>query len=373
MIFTRAPYKTIETDVQKHQTLITTHKRFCPSVFCYIASVVPAIWFLELHEMQERIDKKDQTEEFNKTIALRTNNTLEPLSVNIKEFGDLKIHLPIYLPRDLWLRVLEQFLLLMLIVGRWLLPKGALSHDQLSQLLLVYLGTAADIVEFYEAFNEENVKYNRILIYTLLGIWTLSLLQFTLVLTATRARRDHAGVPAMSDSFDGREAGCCNPEIYGIIISIFMQDCPFLVIRLLLIFKYKVVSYTNMFFTAKNTLVIILLLYRLIVIQTDNTNGRKSNGSPVHDSIHMIGPPRRENSENSEILLKPSRSSPCVNNLRSNATLKSYDSCPRFKTLEVKDRRSDPIYTNKIGPGSRSPSANRLAYTSRTKSAGNIF
>lgn len=65
---------------------------------------------------------------------------------------------PLSLTADLWLRVLEQFLLLMLIVGRWVLPKGALSHDQLSQLLLVYVGTAADIVEFYEAFNEEAVS-----------------------------------------------------------------------------------------------------------------------------------------------------------------------------------------------------------------------
>lgn len=41
-----------------------------------------------------------------------------------------------------------------------MLPKGALSHDQLSQLLLVYVGTAADIVEFYEAFNEEAVSFS---------------------------------------------------------------------------------------------------------------------------------------------------------------------------------------------------------------------
>lgn len=69
----------------------------------------------------------------------------------------LDITIPLKLPPDLWLRVIEQFLLLMLIIGRWLLPKGALSHEQLSQLLLVYVGTAADIVEFYEAFNEEGV------------------------------------------------------------------------------------------------------------------------------------------------------------------------------------------------------------------------
>ena len=55
-------------------------------------------------------------------------------------------------------RLLEQILLLILILGRWLLPKGKLTHDQLSQLLLVYIGTAADIVEFFEAFNEEQVR-----------------------------------------------------------------------------------------------------------------------------------------------------------------------------------------------------------------------
>ena len=69
----------------------------------------------------------------------------------------LEITLPIHLSSDQWLRVTEQLLLLVLIVGRWLLPKGELSHDQLSQLLLVYLGTAADIVEFFEAFKEQQV------------------------------------------------------------------------------------------------------------------------------------------------------------------------------------------------------------------------
>lgn len=69
----------------------------------------------------------------------------------------LEIRLPILLSADQWIRTLEQILLLILIVGRWLLPKGKLTHDQLSQLLLVYIGTAADIVEFFEAFKEEQV------------------------------------------------------------------------------------------------------------------------------------------------------------------------------------------------------------------------
>ena len=54
-----------------------------------------------------------------------------------------------------------------------------------------------------------------------------------------------------------------------------MQDAPFLILRLLLIFKYGVLSYTNMFFTCKNTLVIALLLYRLIVVQMERRAVRK--------------------------------------------------------------------------------------------------
>ena len=42
--------------------------------------------------------------------------------------------------------------------GRWILPKSKLTHNQLSQLLLVYIGTAADIVEFFDAFKEEEVR-----------------------------------------------------------------------------------------------------------------------------------------------------------------------------------------------------------------------
>lgn len=48
-------------------------------------------------------------------------------------------------------KVLRQFLPLFLIVGRWLMPKGDMTHDQLSQLLLIYLGTAADITDFYDS------------------------------------------------------------------------------------------------------------------------------------------------------------------------------------------------------------------------------
>lgn len=78
------------------------------------------------------------------------------LHVNLLQV-ELEIHIPISLTSDEWIRTLEQLLLLLLILGRGILPKGKLTHDQLSQLLLVYIGTAADIVEFFEAFKEDEV------------------------------------------------------------------------------------------------------------------------------------------------------------------------------------------------------------------------
>ena len=42
--------------------------------------------------------------------------------------------------------------MLILIIGRWMLPKGDMTRDQLAQLLLIYIGTAADIIEFFDSF-----------------------------------------------------------------------------------------------------------------------------------------------------------------------------------------------------------------------------
>lgn len=48
-----------------------------------------------------------------------------------------------------WILALHQILLILVIVGKWLLPLGAgLTRDKLSQLLLIFVGTAADILEF---------------------------------------------------------------------------------------------------------------------------------------------------------------------------------------------------------------------------------
>ena len=63
--------------------------RFCPSVFFYLLSVVPAIWFLELHQMENRILRRS-TLKSNLTSAvamLVDNNTEQKLRAEIEGLG----------------------------------------------------------------------------------------------------------------------------------------------------------------------------------------------------------------------------------------------------------------------------------------------
>ena len=83
------------------------------------------------------------------------------------------------------------------------------------------------------------------------------------------------------------EVLCCSPDVYGIVVSIVMQDAPYLVLRLLLIFRYDVISYSNMFFTCKNTLVILLLLYRLVVVQVEKQTPT-GDVTSRHDSSAVV-------------------------------------------------------------------------------------
>lgn len=50
------------------------------------------------------------------------------------------------------------------------------------------------------------------------------------------------------------------------LMSLFLQDIPFFAFRAVLIFRYHILSYSTVFFTSKNGLIIILQWYRITVI-----------------------------------------------------------------------------------------------------------
>ncbi|KAJ6661560.1 hypothetical protein lerEdw1_013799 [Lerista edwardsae] len=167
-----------------------------------------------------------------------------------------------------WMLCLHQTFLLLLIIGRWLLPIGGeITRDQLSQLLLMFVGTAADILEFTsETLEIENVRTNRTLVYAILAVWTWSMLQFPLDLAV-----QHVGCCPSGSSKRVFSLLLCkhSADLWNIGISLFIQDGPFLVVRLILMGYFQVITQMLVFFTAKNILIVMLQLYRLIVISLD--------------------------------------------------------------------------------------------------------
>nr|XP_012232070.1 PREDICTED: uncharacterized protein LOC105677795 [Linepithema humile] len=202
-------------------------------------------------------------------------NTITPKMAHRATRNIVDIHLPdIQISTETWVTLIEQFLMLILIIGRWMLPKGDLTRDQLSQLLLVYIGTAADIIEFFDSFKEDRIAREPVLVYLTLGIWAWSLMQFTVVLTATKSRKSRLSSGGITRKKIRTETSCCSIDVWGIALNMILQDGPFLTFRLILIIHYQIVSYMNIFFTCKNTLVILLQLYRLYVVQSENKDKR---------------------------------------------------------------------------------------------------
>ena len=215
--------------------------------------------------------------------------------------------------------------MLIIILGRWFLPKGHLSRDELSSLLLVYLGLAADIAEFFQIFDLQRFQgfdVNPDYITVVLAVWTLSLFQFTLPLTAKPLfsklilgddNDEEEPVfceevqfdPSLSEKERKRERKkseqlqkkkqkelqkemerrrratekkrkqlekaaqgtlCCSMETWSTWLTIFMQDGPFLAVRLVAIIEYQAYEYNIFYFAAKNLIVILLLLYRFITL-----------------------------------------------------------------------------------------------------------
>lgn len=99
---------------------------------------------------------------------------------------------------------LEITLLMLVILGRWFLPKGNISRSTLSQLLLVYMSLASDIVDLLSLLNETQVQESATMSYFTLTIFSWSLFQFSLNLVVTRGRSFQS---VAVDDLDGEGGG----------------------------------------------------------------------------------------------------------------------------------------------------------------------
>lgn len=129
---------------------------------------------------------------------------------------------------------------------------------------------AADILEFnLESLKDEKVFCDVVLIVFILGIWSWSLLQFSLVLTSVAGKRRRAVLQDGSNSCSEECCtccSCCQNEMWSMMVTLIMQDGPFLAMRLYLMIEVKIFSIMMVFFTCKNILVILLQFYRMIIL-----------------------------------------------------------------------------------------------------------
>ena len=171
---------------------------------------------------------------------------------------------------DDWVVATEVTFLMIIIVGRWLLPKGKITRSALSQLLLVYLSLASDMIDLLSIFQEDKVIRNSAMVYSILAVFSWSTLQFCLNLVATRGRNFRAEpepvAPVANQPAALIQSKCqklYSSELPSIFITILMQDLPFLVLRLIAVIHFEVQSYTTLFFTCKNFFILFLQFYRL--------------------------------------------------------------------------------------------------------------
>ncbi|XP_062987709.1 transmembrane protein 26 [Elgaria multicarinata webbii] len=237
------------------------YKWFSPAIFIYLISIVPSLWLLELHsEFQHCPNKEQPVQNISEKNISETTHIIEKAQVIVKTLSTVC--------DSIWTLGLHQTFLLILIIGRWLLPIGGeITRDQLSQLLLMFVGTAADILEFTsETLEIENVRNKHVLVYVILAVWTWSMLQFPLDLAVQQVDC----CPSVSSKRVFRLLLCRHSaDLWNIGIGLFIQDGPFLIVRLILMGHFQVITQMLVFFTAKNILSVMLQLYRLVVLSLD--------------------------------------------------------------------------------------------------------
>ncbi|KAK7123025.1 hypothetical protein R3I94_019966 [Phoxinus phoxinus] len=243
------------------------YKWFSPAILFFLISIIPTIWILELHHQQNRSEdikcnKLDSPESIQLFFDERRNSS--NATMNLQDH--LKF-LSSVCAND-WILALHQILLILLIVGKWLLPiAGGVTRDEMSQLLLIFVGTAADILEFISETLSDMKQNSLAFACIILAVWTWSMLQFPLNFSVVNTKPE--------DVCEGQDDSLISKyrtDIWNIVGCLLLQDGPFFIVRLAVMMFFSVFHQMLVFFTIKNFLVVMLNIYRMWVIYKDYTS-----------------------------------------------------------------------------------------------------
>ena len=135
---------------------------------------------------------------------------------------------------------------------------------------------AADILEFItEGLTNQFVICNRTHELILLIIWSWSLFQFTLGLTATKKKTKKRPRWFRSCLF-------FETEMWSIFATTIMQDGPYLATRLYFMVETGSINQASIFFTCKNALLVLIQTYRIVIIFSKHCNEKRQSNE--HDA-----------------------------------------------------------------------------------------
>ncbi|KAG8569028.1 hypothetical protein GDO81_014236 [Engystomops pustulosus] len=232
----------IEMIVTLKMTKTGEWKWFSPMVFLYLCTIIPTVFVMELEYLNVRMNNTNLIHDCSENVLKVTSKLVQ---------GG------------------EELTILVLIIGRWLMPRGKMSREQLSELLLMYLALGADMLDILELMKEPSVTTNKTITVVGLCLFSWAIMQFAIVMNQS------LNCSSSDTKVDGRFHSsslvkncllslCYSDEIWNVIFAVGMQDGPFLVYRLYLVTRKGVFNESMTFFISKNILSVAIQIYRAI-------------------------------------------------------------------------------------------------------------
>jgi hypothetical protein len=233
-------------------------KWYSRTIVYFILTEVPLMWILEIEKHRLKLDaKREQISVY--AHAIKLNQTI----VNYDE--KITIYSKAIYSINLW----SQSFYIMIIIARLLIPKRHCSLEQMSNLGLLLLGTASDLQEFQaqidEIYDKNNtdhrIKFILILVF-IIWTWSISLLAINL---------DRSDSKSSSRFFDS----LIQNFYWKITINLFLNDVPYLLIRLFLFFYFQSEEGSDdegIFFMVKNFIGIAVGVSRFLSTTTASKN-----------------------------------------------------------------------------------------------------
>ena len=150
-----------------------------------------------------------------------------------------------------------------------------MTREQLSQLLLVYITMASDSLDAIDSLMYLKIGEEYNYVVSILILYTFAHFLYGLNLTVVldpdskyRHPEKHFEDPTKRKLI---KIFCFpfNTDMWVMLITLSLQDGPFLVLRMFLIFEMKIITFANILFAVKNGVLALMDIYRISAILLD--------------------------------------------------------------------------------------------------------